>query len=116
MLVEFKKPGRRDYDDRYTPQNQIARYLSALSAGSVESYKNERVRVAEDCVFYCYVIADIVGMLDVYTSTWRTTADGRGRWTELSGKYRGSIEIIEWRDLVADARARNAAFIELTGA
>lgn len=42
-----------------------------------------------------------------------TTADGRRRWTELNGQFRGSIEIIAWRDLVSYARARNAAFIEL---
>jgi hypothetical protein len=31
---------------------------------------------------------------------------------DLAGKFKGTIEVIEWRDLVADARARNAAFIE----
>lgn len=113
MLVEFKKPGRTEYDDRYTPQNQIARYLAALYNGDIESYRNQSVRVAPDCVFHCYVVADIVGSLDTYTALWKTTADGRGRWTDLSGRYRGTIEVIEWRDLLADARARNRAFIEL---
>jgi hypothetical protein len=113
LLVEFKKPGRNAYDDRYSPQNQIARYLAALSNGEVESLRRERVRIAQDCVFYCYVVADIVGALDTYTRMWRTTADGRGRWMELSGDYRGTIELIEWRDLIDDARARNRAFIEL---
>lgn len=113
LLVEFKKPGRKTYDERYSPQNQIARYLEALANGEVESFRNERVRIAPDCVFYCYVVADIVGTLETYTSMWRTTADGRGRWMELSGKYRGTIELIEWRDLLDDARARNKAFIEL---
>lgn len=81
--------------------------------GEIEGLNRQRVRLAPDCVFYCYVVADIVGNLDVHTSAWKTTADGRGRWTELSGRFRGSIEIIEWADLVKDARARNAAFIEL---
>jgi len=49
--------------------------------------------------------------LDIHTSGWKTTANGRGRWIELSGKYRGSIEVIEWRDLIKDARMRNAAFL-----
>lgn len=113
MLVEFKKPGRRDYDERYSPLNQVSRYLTQLANGEVEGLNRQRVRLAADCVFYCYVVADIVGALDVHTSAWKTTADGRGRWTELSGRFRGSIEIIEWADLVKDARARNAVFIEL---
>ncbi len=113
MLIEFKKPGRRDYDERYSPMNQVSRYLTQLVNGEIEGLNRQRVRLAADCVFYCYVVADIVGNLDVHTSAWKTTADGRGRWTELSGRFRGSIEIIEWADLVKDARARNAAFIEL---
>lgn len=113
LLIEFKKPGREDYSERYSPLNQISRYLNQLENGEIEGLNRQRVRVAPDCVFYCYVIADIVGPLDIHTSTWKTTADGRGRWTELSGKFRGSIEVIEWRDLISDARARNAAFIRL---
>ena len=115
ILVEFKKPGRRDYDERYSPMNQVSRYLSELAGGQIENFNNERIRVASDCIFYCYVVADIVGTLDMHTSTWRTTANGRGRWIELGGKFRGSIEIIEWKDLIKDARARNHAFIHAAG-
>jgi hypothetical protein len=39
MLVEFKKPGRKDYDERYSPMNQISRYISELKAGNTEDYK-----------------------------------------------------------------------------
>lgn len=115
LLIEFKKPGRRDYDERYSPMNQVSRYLSALAGGEIEGFNRERIRVASDCIFYCYVIADIVGNLEVHTSTWRTTANGRGRWIELGGKFRGSIEIIEWKDLITDARARNRAFTHAAG-
>ena len=96
MLVEFKQPGRRDYDERYSPLNQISEYITRLKNGEIEDFQQGRVRIAEDCVFYCYVVADIVGRLDVHTSAWRTTANGRGRIHELQGKFRGIIEIIEW--------------------
>jgi hypothetical protein len=115
MLVEFKKPGRRDYDERYSPLNQVSRYLTELSGGTIESFDRARIRVAPDCVFYCYIVADIVGSLDVHTSSWRTTANGRGRLLELGGKFRGAIEIIEWADLILDARARNQGFISAAG-
>ena len=110
MLVEFKKPGRRQYPDRYSPLNQVSRYLNQLKNGDIENIHNRRVRVADDCLYFCYVVADIVGNLEMHTSTWKTTADGRGRWIELGGKFRGTLEVIEWRDLVQDARARNAAY------
>lgn len=115
ILVEFKKPGRKTYEENYSPLNQISRYLSEIVSGNIESYEGARVRVTNDCVCYCYVIADIVGALDIHTSGWKTTANGRGRWIELSGKYRGSIEVIEWRDLLKDARMRNAAFLHAAG-
>jgi hypothetical protein len=89
---------------------------SQLKAGNIENFKNERVRVTGDCVFYCYVIADIVGSPDVHTSGWRTTANGQGRIMELSVKHRGIIEIIEWKDLLDDVRMRNLAFVNAAGA
>lgn len=115
MLVEFKKPGRKDYDERYSPMNQISRYISELKTGNTEDYKRERIRIADDCIFYCYVIADIVGNLEVHTSGWRTTSNGRGRMIELGGRHRGMIEIVEWKDLITDAKLRNHAFIDAAG-
>lgn len=115
MLVEFKHPGRRDYDERYTPMNQISEYITRLQNGEIEDFRNARVRVAPDCIFYCYVVADIVGKLEIHTNGWRTTSNGRGRIQELSGKFRGIIEIIEWADLLGDARLRNHAFISAAG-
>lgn len=115
MLVEFKQPGRRDYSERYSPMNQISEYITRLKNGEIEDFRGGRVRIADDCIFYCYVIADIVGKLDIHTSTWRTTSNGRGRIQDLGGKFRGVIEIIEWADLLGDARLRNHAFLHATG-
>jgi hypothetical protein len=115
MLVEFKHPGRKDYDERYSPMNQISEYITKLKAGQIEDFNRSRVRIADDCIFYCYVVADIVGKLEIHTNGWRTTANGRGRLQELGGKFRGIVEVIEWKDLLADARLRNHAFLNAAG-
>lgn len=115
LLVEFKRPGRNSYEEKYLPLNQITRYLHRISSNSEEDYKGNRLRVSSDCVYYCYVVADIVGDLAVHTSHWHRTSNGRGRFYPLSGDFRGSIEVIEWKDLISDAWARNRAFIEKTG-
>lgn len=112
MLVEFKKPNRRQYEENYSPLNQISKYITELKSGNREDFKRDKIRIADDCIFYCYVVADIVGNLDIHTSGWRTTSNGRGRMMELSGKHRGMIEIIEWKDLIVDAKLRNHAFID----
>lgn len=115
MLVEFKHPGRRDYDERYSPMSQISEYITKLKNGEILDFRGGRVRVADDCIFYCYVVADIVGKLEIHTNGWRTTSNGRGRIQELSGKFRGIIEVIEWADLLGDARLRNQAFVSAAG-
>ena len=115
LLVEFKQPGRRDYDERYSPMNQISEYITRLKNGEIEDFRNSRVRIADDCIFYCYVVADIVGKLEIHTNGWRTTSNGRGRIQELGGKFRGIVEVIEWADLLTDARLRNHAFIHAAG-
>ncbi|NBJ10177.1 ATP-binding protein [Microvirga arsenatis] len=115
MLVELKHPGRTDYDEKYLPGNQIIRYLHELSGGTIMAYNGEDLRISKDCVFHCFVVADIVGKLKVHTSGWETTANGRGKWMALKGDYRGSIEIIEWKDLIKDARLRSHAFTHAAG-
>jgi hypothetical protein len=116
MIVEFKPPGRKDYkgvEDQI--EAQIIKYLSQLKSGEIESFSRERIRVAEDCIFYCYVVADIVGDLVHQLSGWQTTANGEGRIRPLLNAYRGSIEVVQWRDLINDAWVRNQASISAAG-
>ncbi len=95
--------------------NQISEYITRLKNGEIEDLNHARVRIADDCIFYCYVVADIVGKLEIHTNLWRTTLNGRGRINELQGKFRGIIEVIEWADLISDARLRNHAFLHAAG-
>jgi hypothetical protein len=116
MIVEFKRPGRQNYkkvEDQL--EAQIIKYLSDLKSGELESFSKERIRVADDCIFYCYVVADIVGDLVHQLSAWQTTANGEGRIRPLQNAYRGSIEVIQWRDLLNDAWLRNQASISAAG-
>lgn len=116
MIVEFKRPGRQNYkdvDDQI--EAQIIKYLSQLKGGEIESFSRERIRVADDCIFYCYVVADIVGDLIHQLSAWQTTANGQGRIRPLQNAYRGSIEVVQWQDLINDAWLRNQATISAAG-
>ncbi len=116
MVVEFKRPGRKEYkgvEDQI--EAQIIKYLSQLKSGEIESFSRERIRVADDCIFYCYVVADIVGDLVHQLSGWQTTANGEGRIRPLLNAYRGSIEVVQWRDLLNDAWLRNQASISAAG-
>ena len=116
MIVEFKRPGRRDYQKAEDQiEQQITKYLLQLQGGDVEAFGRERVRIAPDCIFYCYVVADIVGDLKAQLSGWKTTANRQGRLRMLEGDFQGSIEVIQWTDLVNDAWSRNQASLHAAG-
>lgn len=116
MVVEFKKPGRTLYrkaEDQV--EQQITKYLAQMKGGEIETFDRARVRVADDCIYYCYVVADIVGDLEQQLSAWDTTSNGKGRIRPLRGQYSGQIEVIQWQDLVNDAWMRNRATLHAAG-
>lgn len=116
MVVEFKKPGRKNYSGpKDQVEQQITRYLAQMQGEEIESFGRTRIRIAKDCVFYCYVVADIVGDLVLQLSGWETTSNGQGRIRQLKGDYRGQIEIVQWQDLVNDAWMRNHATLHAAG-
>lgn len=116
MIVEFKKPGRTSYTKAEdNVEQQITKYLSQLKGGEIETFDRARVRVADDCIFYCYVVADIRGDLEQQLSSWETTSNGQGRIRPLKNMYRGQIEVIQWQDLINDAWLRNRATLLAAG-
>lgn len=115
MIVEFKRPGRRSYGTDEQIHFQITKYINELRGEEIESFNRERIRIADDCVFYCYVVADIIGDLKTQLSTWPKSANGQGRFMSLGGDVNGSIEVIQWQDLVNDAWSRNEATLFAAG-
>jgi hypothetical protein len=115
LLVEFKRPGRTNYDDGENPQLQVERYVRRLQSGEMKDVKGRPVKLDDRTVFYCFIVADIVGKLDDWTFSWQRTADGRGRIYQPKDGFRGSIELIGWDALLGDARCRNQAFFDRAG-
>lgn len=115
LLVEFKKPGRTNYPENENPQFQVERYVQRLQSGKLTDVRGRPVKLDQNTIFYCYIVADIVGRLDEWTFSWQRTADGRGRIYRPNSGFQGSIELMGWDALVADARARNKAFFDRAG-
>jgi hypothetical protein len=106
MVVEFKKPGRTSYTSAEDQiENQITKYLAQLQGGQIETFDRSTVRVAPDCIFHCYVIADIVGDLKQQLSNWETTANGQGRIRSLRVPWGLNWQRIEYpRGLLPNIR------------
>ena len=94
----------------------MERYVRQLQTGGLSDVSGRPIKLDQSTVFYCFIIADIVGKLDEWTFSWqRTVDDGSGRLYRPNDGFRGSIELMGWDDLLGDARARNQAFFEKAG-
>ncbi len=115
MIVELKKPERPNYSRKDNIEAQITDYIYDIKEGKVKTYSGQKIRLADDCVFNCFIIADLTDSLERQLSGWDKTANGEGRFRRLSGDVRGSIELIQWQDLINDAWKRNQATLHSAG-
>ena len=115
LLVEFKRPGRTDYPENENPQFQVEKYVRRLQSGRLADVRGRPISLDKNTIFYCYIVADIVGRLDEWTYSWKKTLDGRGRIYQTNDGFQGSIELMGWEALIEDARARNNAFFDRVG-
>lgn len=115
LIVEFKRPGRTDYNSDENPQFQVERYLAQLLSGNVTDIDGRPVHLGDDTQFYCYIVADRLGRMRDWTRTWADTYGGRGKMLTFQSDFRGSIELIEWDVLLDDAWERNNAFFSEVG-
>lgn len=115
LLVEFKRPGRSSYRDDENPQSQVEHYIRRLLSGGLIDVRGRPIILDQNTIFYCFIVADLVGKLDEWTFSWQRTADGRGRLYQPDHGFKGSIEVIGWDALLGDARDRNQAFFDKVG-
>ena len=115
LLVEFKRPTRRAFPDDEHPIEQIQGYVEKLQSGHLSDVNGRPIKLGDDAIFNCFIVADIVGKMDTWTRLWPRTPDGRGRFLQPQSGFRGTIEVIGWDSLIDDARERNAAFFDSAG-
>lgn len=114
MIVEFKRPGRTHYTLEENPVEQIKSYRFSLIKDNVKGPDGRPVAITEDCTFDCFIIADRLGKLEEWTDGWFPNPK-EGRWLAPSERYKGSIELITWDQLLEDAEMRNRPFFEKLG-
>jgi len=115
LLVEFKRPGREAYADNENPIEQVNRYIRRLQTNQLKDVRGRPLNIDQQTIFHAFVIADIVGKIDDWTYNWDRTADGRGRMNSSKHGYVGTIEVMGWDALIADAKARNKSFFDRIG-
>ena len=115
LLVEFKRPGRTDYEDNENPLYQVERYVERLQSGGLVDVRGRPIALKSGTEFYCYIVADIVGKMNRWTYSWKRKVNDQGRIYIPDGGFFGSIEVMSWDQLLSDARERNQAFFDKAG-
>lgn len=112
LLVEFKRPGREDYEGK-SPEFQIIPYIKQLKGHNIKSaVDGSTVNIPPDAFFNCYLIADIIGEMETFVSSWIKAYGDTTRIKYLQGDCYGVIHAIGWSDLLANAKLRNKIFID----
>ncbi len=118
VIVEFKRPARDDYTDDENPVKQVYGYIRALKEGKINDKDGKLITsIKDDTPFFCYIVCDI-------TPKMRRTLEEYGINQSLPGNrgffgfnksFGAYVEIIEYDQIVKDARLRHEAFFQELG-
>lgn len=112
IIIEFKRPGRDDYDK--DPADQIIQRFREISDGNVNDIDGRQINPA-NLRYTGYLIADLKPSLhkQVY-GRYHRTSDNEGYFFNLAAGN-GCIEIISYDKLVKDAERRNRILFDKLG-
>ncbi len=115
-LIEFKKPERKNYDEKENPVAQAVRYIKEMRDKKVFTHSGHVFRISDNAPIHIHVICHIVdelrGHVDIYNPI--ATPDGEGLIIYLH-QYKAYIQISSFEKLIADARKRNEGFFRKLG-
>jgi len=107
-IIEFKRPGRKNYSEDKNPIQQIIGYMDEILAGNVKTREGIIIEQSENIRFFCYIICDIEDSIKKYARqrNFKHSPDGMGFYIYLDN-YRALIEIIPYTKLIQDSKQRN---------
>ena len=115
VIVEFKRPARKDYSAKENPITQIYDYIDDLKNKKVVTPQGKLITEIDDKTpFYCYIVCDITPSLRNILKRDKMDRElpgGRGLYGE-NPSYNAYFEILEYETILKDARLRNEAFFK----
>jgi hypothetical protein len=119
VIVEFKRPGRDNYDGNSSPVAQVLDYVDLFRSGTAVKDRTGKIikPISASTRFICFVVADFTETLKkVIRSSIANnpTADGQG-FFGYSREHNATVEVLPYEKLLQDAKVRNEAFFSRLG-
>lgn len=116
VVVEIKRPMRKDATEDKNPIQQCLDYVKKVRAGGVQTAAGRPIPPTMDTPAFCYVIADLTPKMieRCETSNLRPTYDGLG-YFGFNDAAKAYIEVMSFDGLVNAATERNRAFFDKLG-
>jgi hypothetical protein len=112
VIIEFKRPGRDDYNK--DPADQIIQRFVEIDAGDVKDIEGRPVN-PDRLRYVGYLVADLTPTLRKQVAMrYHRTVDNDGFFYTLP-EGNGYIEIISYDKLLRDAKRRNRALFDKLG-
>lgn len=118
VIVEFKRPARDEYTDEQNPIKQIYDYIRELREHKVTDNEGRLItEISPDTPFFCYLVCDVTpklkGILEDYKIN-QCLPGGRG-FFGYNDTRRAYVEVLQYSQIVKDARLRHEAFFKELG-
>ncbi|MEJ0063316.1 MAG: ATP-binding protein [Alphaproteobacteria bacterium] len=112
VIIEFKRPGRDDYNK--DPADQIIQRFVEISQGNVTSIDGRPIN-SQGLRYLGYLIADLTPSLRRHVKMrYHETVDGEGYFYTLPNGN-GYIEIMSYDKLIQDSKRRNRILFDKLG-
>lgn len=116
VVVEIKRPMRKDATEDKNPIQQCLDYVKRIRAGGVMTATGRPIPPTQDPPAFCYIIADLTDRMieRCEISNLRPTHDGLG-YFGFNDSAKAYIEVMSFDGLVNAATERNRAFFDKLG-
>ena len=113
VVIEFKRPERKDQKGEDSPIAQVLRYVRQIRDGKGKRSDGSTIELPIHTPFYCYVVATLTPSLkeEAEERSFTESPDGMGYFT-YNSPYKAYIEISSYRKILSDAKKRNKAFFD----
>jgi hypothetical protein len=113
VIIEFKRPMRKEYSDRENPIKQVYDYVDALQEGRPVDLHGRPMPSLRGKPIYAYIVCDITPQLkkQLRVNHFFGSADEETYYS-YNSDYRVYIEVISFNRLLADAERRNSIFFD----